>query len=216
MLKRPVLKRIVLPAALIALPVAAIVIPAWADTKSYSLANFEEINVSAGIEVELVQGPYSVKVESPQNDFDKIIVEVRGKTLRIGRKNNNWFSRGPEYFVTVSAPAYTGIDASSGSHVDGDNLSLKGLNVDVSSGAHIELSGACSDLSVDISSGAHFDGENLKCESARVDASSGAHAEAYATRSASGDASSGANVTFRGKPATLEKETSSGGSVKSL
>ena len=207
---------VIISAALVALPAAAIVVPAWADTKSYALANFEEIDVSAGIEVELLQGPYSVKVESPQNDFDKIIVEVHGKTLKLGRKNNSWFGHGPEYHVTVSAPTYTGIDASSGSNVDGDSLTLKSLEVGVSSGAHVELSGACSDLSVDISSGAHFDGEGLKCETARVDASSGAHAEAYATRSANGDASSGANITFRGKPATIERETSSGGSVKSL
>jgi hypothetical protein len=68
-------------------------------------------------------------------------------------------------------------------------------------------------LRVEIASGASFDGEGLKCETANVDASSGAHAEAFAARSADGNASSGANVTFHGNPAILEKDSSSGGSV---
>jgi hypothetical protein len=205
----------IIPAAALA-AAAAIVLPAWADTKSYNLSNFDSVDVSAGIEVTLIQGPFSVKVDSPQGNFDKIVVEVRGNTLKLGRKNTNWFGRGDDFHVTVSAPNYTGVNASSGSQVEGGGLSVKNLEIGVSSGAQVELAGACSDLSVAVSSGAHFDGEDLKCETARVDASSGARAEAYATRSANGDASSGANVTFHGKPSQFDKDTSSGGSVKSL
>jgi len=207
---------LLIPAAAVGLVTAALVLPAFADTKSYNLSNFTKVDVSAGVDVDLVQGAFSVKVDTPRNDFDKIIVEVHGDTLRISRKNTGWFSHGPEYHVTVSAPNYTAIESSSGSRVDGSGLALKSLKVNVSSGAHVELTGGCSDLRVSISSGAHFDGEDLKCETASVDASSGAHAEAFATRSATGDASSGANVTFHGKPADFTKDTSSGGSVKSL
>jgi hypothetical protein len=206
---------LLIPAAAIGLVTAALVLPAFADQKSYSLSNFSKVDVSAGIEVDLMQGAFSVKVDTPKNNFDNIIVEVRGDTLRLSRKNTGWFSHGPEFHVTVSAPTYTAVESSSGSHVDGSGLSLKSLKVNVSSGAHVELAGGCSDLRVSISSGAHFDGEDLKCETASVDASSGAHAEAYATRSADGDASSGANVTFHGKPVNFSKDSSSGGSVKS-
>jgi hypothetical protein len=206
---------LLIPAAAVGLVTAALILPAFADQKSYSLSNFSKVDVSAGISVDLLQGPFSVKVDTPQNNFDNLIVELRGDTLRLSRKNTGWFSHGPEYHVTVSAPNYTSIESSSGSRVDGSGLSLKTLKVNVSSGAHVELAGGCSDLRVSISSGAHFDGEDLKCETASVDASSGAHAEAYATRSADGDASSGANVTFHGKPVNFSKESSSGGSVKS-
>jgi len=211
---------LLIPAAGIALATAAVVLPAWADTKSYSLSNFDRVDVSAGIEVVLQQGPYAVSVDERSGKFDRIVVEVRGNTLHVGRKNQGWslfdWGGGPRYTVTVNAPAYTGFNISSGSSVEGRNLSLRDVKVNVSSGAHLELAGACAALRVDISSGANFDGEDLKCQSARVDASSGAHAEAFATQSASGDASSGANVTFHGKPASFEKDTSSGGSVRSL
>jgi hypothetical protein len=149
---------LLIPAAAVGLVTAALVLPAFADQKSYNLSNFTKVDVSAGIDVELVQGPYSVKVDTPQNDFDKIIVEVHGDSLRIGRKNTGWFSNGPRYHVTVSAPNYTAVEGSSGSRVDGSGLSLKSLKVNVSSGAHVELAGGCSDLRVSISSGAQFDG----------------------------------------------------------
>lgn len=207
---------LLIPAAAIAAVVAILAQPASAETKTYSLSGFQAVDASAGVKVVLKQGAFDVKVESPSGRFDELKVEKRGDTLVIGRQNSwgNWKHR-PDFTITVSAPNYEVIDASSGSHVDGGSLSLKRLTVDISSGAHVELGGSCSDLRIDVSSGSHFDGENLKCETASVDASSGAHAEAYASRTAFADASSGSHVAFHGKPAQLTKDTSSGASVSS-
>jgi hypothetical protein len=206
---------LLLTAAAVAVTTAALVaLPAFADSKTYNLSGFDRVDVSAGIEVTFSQGPFSVKVDDPNGNFDRLIVEVRGNTLKIGRRNN-WFDwRGVDYTATVSAPNLTAIDASSGSAFEGHNLSLRDLKVDVSSGASVEVSGTCAGLRVDVSSGADFEGEALKCETASVDASSGADADAFATRTADGNASSGANVTFHGKPVEFIKDTSSGGSVR--
>jgi hypothetical protein len=189
---------------------------AAAETRSYNLSGFDRINVSAGVDVTLTQGPFSVKADERNGDFSKLVVEVRGNTLRVSRKNSwlNW--NGPDYSVTVSAPSFTEIGVSSGAALEGRNLALRDLEVGVSSGSNVALTGSCVGLRVEISSGADFDGEGLKCETASVDASSGADADAYATRSANGDASSGANVTFHGQPAEFTKDTSSGGSVRSF
>ena len=191
---------------------------ASADTRNYNLSGFDRVSASAGVDVDIKQGPFSVTAQEADGKFDQLILEVRGDTLHIGRKSNlgTWFSRGPDFHVTVTAPNFVGVRASSGSAVDGSGLSLRDLKVAVSSGANVDLSGNCINLTVDISSGADFDGERLHCETASVDASSGADADAYATRSATGEASSGANVTFHGKPQQVNKDTSSGGSVKSL
>ena len=206
---------LLLTAAAVAVVTAALVaLPAFADSKTYSLSGYDKLNVSAGIDVTFTQGPYSIQAEEPDGNFDKLIIEVRGNTLRIARENN-WFNwRGVDYHVAVSAPNLVGVDASSGSSVDGSNLSLRDLEVDVSSGASVELSGSCGALRVDVSSGADFEGEALKCETASVDASSGADADAFAARSADGNASSGASVTFHGRPPEMTKDTSSGGSVR--
>jgi hypothetical protein len=206
---------LLLTAAGVAVVTAALVaLPAFADSKTYNLSGFDRVDVSAGIEVTFSQGPFSVKVDEPDGNFDRLIVEVRGNTLKIGRRNNWLAWRGADYTATVSAPNLVGLDASSGSSFEGLNLSLRDLKVDVSSGANVEISGSCAGLRLDISSGARFEGEDLKCETASVDASSGASADAFAARTADGNASSGANVTFYGKPAELVKDTSSGGSVR--
>lgn len=187
----------------------------YSESLRSTYTGFDTVDASAGIEVVVAQGNFDVKAESPSNDdLKNLIVEVNGKTLRIGRKQTmmNW-GNGPRYRVSVSAPAYSGFEVSSGASLQGSSLQLADVDVDVSSGASLQLSGACKTLRVDISSGAQFDGEDLRCETANIDASSGAHAEAFAARAADGNASSGASVSFHGNPASLQKDESSGGSV---
>jgi hypothetical protein len=191
--------------------------PSWAETRSFSFANFERVDVAAGTEVILRQGPFSVVAEQRDGNFDRLDIKVRGDTLYVSRKNSWWqFGSGPRYTVTITAPAYEEIDVSSGSSVFGQSLSFGDLRVDVSSGASVDLSGSCASLRLGISSGASFDGAQLQCETARVDASSGASASAFATRDAQAGASSGASVVFHGKPASFDKNTSSGGSARVL
>lgn len=185
----------------------------YSESLRSTYTGFEKVDASAGVEVIVAQGNFDVKAEG--DDLKNLIVEVQGKTLHIGRKQTMMMGWGgsPRYRVTVSAPAYSGFEVSSGASIDGASLQLADLQIDVSSGARIELAGACKTLRVDISSGAQFDGEGLKCETANVDASSGAHVEAFAARTAEGNASSGASVSFHGHPTVLEKDESSGGSV---
>jgi hypothetical protein len=187
------------------------------QSRDYALSGFTKVNASAGVNVILRQGPYAVHAQSRRGDLSDLVLEVRGDTLKIGREQE-WFNWGrrPDYTITVSAPDYQGIDASSGSDVDGQSLALRNLSVDVSSGADVDLAGSCTDLHVDVSSGADFDGSRLQCETASVGASSGADADAFATRTARGDASSGADITFHGRPAAISQDTSSGGSVHAL
>jgi hypothetical protein len=209
---------IVLP-ALLAAPLAGCVV-GMANGEPYkealrgSYTNFTRVDVSAGVEAIVSQGPFDVKGEIKRGDnFDKLIVEVKGDTLHISRQMQIFGGNQPEYRVKVSAPAYRAFGVSSGASLDGANLSLQEVDVSVSSGARADLSGTCGRLDVDISSGARFDGEGLHCGIAKVDASSGASADAYASQEANGSASSGANVTFHGSPAQFHEDSSSGGSV---
>ena len=210
--------RPLIPVSLIAgAAVLALALPASAETRTFNLANFTEISASAGVDVVLRQGPFSVVAEERNGKFDKLKLDVQGSTLVISRETNkgwsNLFGSTPDYTVTVTAPDLTAISASSGADVDGDNFRFANLSVSVSSGADVELSGQCTNLTVSVSSGADFDGEGLRCETATVTASSGGDADVYASRSASGNASSGGDVTVHGGGA-ITKNTSSGGSVK--
>ena len=76
-------------------------------SQNQSYAGFDKVDVSAGVEVVLAQGNFDVKAESTYGaSLDKFIVEVRGKTLHVSRKETmmGW-GGGPRYRVNVSAPA---------------------------------------------------------------------------------------------------------------
>lgn len=186
----------------------------YAESQRHTYTGFQKVDVSAGVEVIASQGPFDVKAETTSGDnFDNLIVEVRGNTLHVSRKSTMFNWSGPHYRVSVSAPNYSGFGVSSGASLESGALQLARVDVEVSSGGHLQLIGACTELDASVSSGGHFSGEALKCETADVDASSGGHADAFATRTAEGNASSGAHVTFYGNPAQIQKDSSSGGSV---
>ncbi len=187
----------------------------YSDAQRASYTNFDEVDASAGVEVIVTQGAFNVQATSPNNaSLDNLIVEVRDRTLRISRKQKTMgWGNNARYRIDVSAPTYTGFEASSGSSITGSSLQLADVEISASSGASIELSGACKALRGGASSGARYSGKDLKCETANLHASSGANVQAFATGVASGDASSGASVNFFGNPARLDRDESSGGSV---
>src|SRR5262245_28654723 len=121
---------LLITAAAVAIATAAVVaLPAFADSKSYGLTGFDRVEVSAGVDVTLSQGPFSIPADEPDGKFDRLIVEIRGNTLRISRKNT-WFDwSGVDYSVAVSAPNFVGLEVSSGAAVGGHNLSLRDLKV---------------------------------------------------------------------------------------
>lgn len=195
---------------------SATALSAFADEQDYSFEDFDEIDASAGVDVVLRQGAFAVHAEGSENALDRLKIEKRGDTLHIGRKRQNGFNWGSSgsVTVTVSAPAYTAISASSGADVEGGNLQLRDVAVSVSSGADMELSGSCEELNVSVSSGSDFDGEDLHCQSVTARASSGADANVWAARSVIGDASSGGDIEVYGNPESISRDTSSGGSVR--
>ncbi len=213
-------RSLILLPALLAFPLAGCVV-GLADGQPYkeslrgSYSNFQHVDVAAGVRTTVSQGPFDVKAELVKGDnFDNLIVEVKGGTLHVSRKSSLWNVGGPEYHVKISAPDFKSFDVSSGASLKGGNLTLKDVEVGVSSGASVTLDGACTVLDLDVSSGGSFDGEALRCDTAKVDASSGGSANAFATMAADGEASSGASVTFYGKPAQFREDSSSGGSVR--
>lgn len=208
---------------------------AAAETRTFDVGSFTEIDVSGGLDVEFTTGgAQSVTVLNKKDDFSDIIVEVKGDTLVLKRKKKNWggWKKRQQYLVTVSAPVLSAIEASSGSDVDGSGLSgavsidaSSGADVDISdiqaktvglessSGSDITVSGTCSDVRADSSSGSDISAKALKCETARAEASSGSDISLYATKTVSADVSSGADVDVYGSPTDVRSDKSSGGSV---
>ncbi len=185
------------------------------DTKTYDLAGFDSISASNGVNVELRQGPFSVKAEGPRDRLDRLRIERRGSELVIRRDPTmSWGMWSMRDIVTVVAPAYTSISVSGGVDLDADNLTFEDLRVSMSGGADLNISGACRTLTLEASGGADFNGEGLKCATANVSSSGGADVEVTATNEAIGNGQGGADITFHGVNGKAEGHASSGADIR--
>ncbi|MBI1340158.1 hypothetical protein GC169_08120 [bacterium] len=198
---------------LVAAGVFAATIPASAESKAYNLSGFKRIDVSAGVDVVVRQGPFSIEAQESRGDFDDLRIELKGDRLEIGRKGMMRMWSRKSYSVTVSAPELTRLEASSGASISARDITAGDIRVEASSGSDIEISGTCDRLEVESSSGADVNARDLKCRDVMADASSGADIRAFASQNAKGEASSGADIDFFGEPATRDFKKSSGGDV---
>ena len=220
-------------ASLVALGLAG---AASAETRTYDVGSFTSIDISAGLDLSFEQGAAGpVSVENKNGDFSDIEVAVKGDTLVLKRKKNNWgWGRKRErYGITVSAPVINSIEASSGSDVVGRGMSGSSIFVDVSSGADVtvtgvdggtvtietssgsdaSVAGTCETVRADSSSGSDIEARDLICQNGEADASSGSDISIHVTGSVNAEASSGADVDVYGSPTDVTSDKSSGGSV---
>ena len=225
-----------LPAAALA-AMGGCVISEPAETRTFAQSGFDSIDASGGVNLVLRQGDYAINAQGPKSKLDKLVIEQDGKTLSIRREPSmNWFSVNvsDRDVVTVTAPDYKSVAATGGVDIDASGLRLPVLALKISGGADfdatsfnvdqlivdsagggdVNLAGACKSLKIDASGGADFNGENFACESATISASGGADVDARAALSASGRASSGADVHFLGSPAKFVSDQDSGGEVE--
>jgi hypothetical protein len=135
----------------------------------------------------------------------------------VGRKSRSgsWFNS-THYTVTVTAPSITGLYTSSSADIATSGYKFQDLKASASSSGNLILSGSCNTLKLSVSSSGDFKGKDLKCSSAEVSASSSGDADVYASQNAVGRASSSGDVRFHGKPASVDKSTSSSGDVEVL
>lgn len=210
---------------------------ATAETRSYDVGSFTNIDISAGLDLDFTAGEaQSVMVENEKGDFSDIEVDVRGDTLVLKRKKNmnwGWNRKRARYSITVSAPQISGLEASSGSDVSGRNMTGSDILIDVSSGADVNVtgvdggtvtietssgsdasvSGTCVTVRAESSSGSDIEARDLICQNGYADASSGSDIAIHASASVDAEASSGADVDVYGGPVDVSSDKSSGGSV---
>lgn len=187
------------------------------EARTFDLPSFDRIDVSAGVVLVADIGEaQSIVVETRNGDFSDFEIEVKNGELNLSRQWNRlaWHNKKSDYKVTLSAPTLRALDASSGSHAKVSNINASAFVIDVSSGAHATLDGACEECTLDLSSGADLNARDLECGDARIDVSSGGHGEITAIKSVVADASSGGFVAVYGAPPRVNIDKSSGGRIK--
>ncbi len=95
------------------------------------------------------------------------------------------------------------------------NLDVNATNVvsDSSSGSTMKIKGETSTHETNASSGSSINAYRLVSKNVTAKVSSGASISVYASENINGRASSGGSISFEGDPKTVNKNTSSGGSI---
>jgi len=197
----------------LSLGIAAIAAPAHADTRAMNVAKFSAVSVSSMMDVELRQGPQAVTVEQAQGDFSDLRLEVRNGTLIVGRADGKAERNSPIYRVVVTAPALNSISAASASDVEGRGLSFQKLSVSVASAASVNLEGVCKEIALSVSTSGDFMGRRMRCETGRADATTSGEATLWISGTGKATATTGANLTFIGKPKSVEGQATLGATI---
>ena len=185
-------------------------------SQSYDYTGFDELDISAGVDVTYESGPeYSVIIDFENGGPDDMKLRQDGSRLYIARKMiSNWRDDKVRAKVRVTSPAMTEIEASSGSSIRASGLEADILVLDASSGASIKANGKCGSLKIVANSGGSADGQNVTCEKVAANASSGGSVSASASLEAHSHTSRGGSVDIYGNPQQREQNKSmSGGST---
>lgn len=203
-------------------------------TENRKISNdFIRIKASRGLDVYITKSSdLSLVVEADENLHDLIETYVDDGTLIITAKKNIGRATAKkihlsvenlnEILVASGAEVYSEntffaedfkVDAASGSEAN-LTLNVNNLVCSASSGAEINLSGKAVNLKANSSSGSDIDAYQLKVNNCIAKASSGSNIKVNVSDSFEGKASSGADIKYKGNPKVVNKNKSSGGSVK--
>lgn len=195
--------------------------------------DFKNISVSNAIDVVIEQSDVTeITVEADDNLQKEIITKVENGTLIIKCKYSS-FRNITMKKVTVKVPSLEKIEASSASTVQSKNV-FQGENIDLesssaatmdlniesdnisatsSSGSSINVQGKALKVQTTASSGATVDAGKLLANEVNADVSSGGSINVHPIVTLKAEASSGGHINYDITPKTIEKKSSSGGSI---
>jgi len=195
-------------------------------------SNFDVIKVQQGIHLYLTQdNSTDIRVEADENIIDLLVTEVKNNELKVYFEKNVYRAKARNVYLTTDD--ISRIKTSSGAHVKSENtIQVTSLDLDASSGssmkvyvnadeitsssssgADIDIFGKAETLSGTASSGSSIDADELNVVDAYVKASSGANINVKLSGRLTAKASSGGDIDYEGNPTSVDKDTSSGGSV---
>lgn len=195
--------------------------------------DFKNIEVNNAIDLVIQQSDsVDITVEADDNIQKEIITKVENGTLVIKCKFSS-FRNVSMKKVTVKMPHIGKIEASSAASVSsknalqGENIELEtssaaSMHVDVesdniscnsSSGSSIDIKGKALKVQTSASSGSSIEAGKLLANDVDAEVSSGSVISVHPILSLKAQASSGGNINYNNVPKTINKETSSGGSV---
>ena len=203
-----------------------------------TVSHFEKVSASTNVKVKLIKSDaQKVEFKMTSGDEKSLVTEVKNKNLIIKIKSGmfNWNNKS-KASVTVYYTELDEIKASAGATIKSDelihsqemdvdvssgavvDLEIKAENLDaeVSSGGRILLEGSADNGDFDVSSGAHLDASAMICDNVSADASSGGHLKIHVNKKLSADASSGGSIRYKGDVEYVDTDSGWSGEIKRI
>lgn len=196
------------------------------------VGKFSGVKVTSGMNVHFVQGDEPrVVVVADENLLEIIETKVIGNTLEIRARASIWSATSKKVVITTNNILEIQGTAGSNIYTDGRltvnelairasagcnfKMDLDGQSVDVSvsSGANVFLTGESKQFFAKTTSGANLKAEDFKAEVSEISVSSGANAWVNTMRELTAHASSGGNIFYYGSPDRTNTSSSSGGNI---
>ena len=201
---------------------------AFAESRTFDLAPFSQIDASAGIDVRVKQGPtQSVRVEARSSkDYDHLELSVRNGKLEAateygfldfifdGGLIGTVFNRDLSLIVHVTIPQLESVAASSGANIQVTDVSGDNLRARASSGGDVNLNEiSFQSVSLSASSGADLTAQGTCIEvSGNVSSGADINAKDMECKNAQANASSGGDLTLFASQ-SVDANASSGGDI---
>lgn len=203
-------------------------------TETRKIADFSEIEVSDGVNLEVKQGPTSLTIEGDDNIVPLYSTEVVGGLLRIHRKTKERVSTDRELVVRVTTPSLKHLAASGGVHaslvdvvgktfaaelsggveLNAPRLAVDSLDLVASGGVNVAMSGRAHEAKFNLSGGVEVKAKGLEVAQASVDASGGCQVDVTVKESVTGEVSGGVGLTVHGNPPKSRVRTGGGADVE--
>jgi hypothetical protein len=194
---------------------------------------FNELKISAGIQVELYTNADENKIIADESIFEAINYKVRENQLRITSSIESLIEGDLPLQLKVYVKDLNRLNVVQGSYLEFENkfktnslflragegskiigeVDVNSLEIKMLSGGLINLKGNASTQDVEVNTGGEYEGIDLKTKDTTVKISYGGEAEVYTTKNCEAKVIVGGIINIYGKPEFLNEKTNFGGEI---
>lgn len=175
------------------------------------VSSWRRIDICCGMEAEVTRGANrGVMLEADQNLLQYLRVQTRGDELTIDVEPMTSIRPSRPIRIVTSTEELVKAEGSGGSRYTISGFDSPVMEIELSGGSRVELTGTGRSLEVEMSGGSELDARGFPVENADVDASGGSIARLSCSNRLTGELSGGSRIFVDGRPSQRVK--TSGGS----
>jgi len=164
---------------------------------------FEALNVDASLEVDVTIGsPTKVSVESSENSFDQIKLEVKDNTLNVTTRNN---FNATVAKVHVTMPKLTSINAKNSALIKVNGINGGAIAVNAFGACTVELNGTADSIAVNAGEACCVKGKGLQAKTGTINTADKCAVEVYTREEVAANSRGASVVNIYGQPRKVAK-----------